>query len=613
MKVWPWVMVTLAGCSFDGWSYHPRDAAREAAMDVAGDDADDLGARTDVTDASDVTDTADVTDASPDAAPDASIDVPIDAMCGGSDAACPPTEPRLIAPVSGSVVTARRPTLRWQLATGATGTTIDVCRDRACATVESTFATALDRASVPVDLTPGVHWWRAAGTVAGSRVTAFSPTWVLTSGSRTGLPESVIGRMLDLDGDGYADLATSTSGAGRAVYEIRGGSRTVADRGTAIHSTGSAADRRDDLFGERLSAAGDVDGDGFTDLLVGSRGYSSERGAAWLVRGGPVTGERVPTRIDPPPLAGAEFGSGVAGAGDVNGDGYGDLLISGSGRSSPAVFVFAGGPGGPVRVLNTLRGAPATDFAGTISGVGDLNADGFADLVISTVLADHRGRVAVHFGSASGVVEPAAVTIPSPSAMPYTAFGSTICPAGDVNGDGYADLVVGDYALERGRAYLFLGGPGGPTATPAIALEAPAGGEDFGASLSGVGDVNGDGLSDVVVGAPQSTSDAGRVWVYLGHATAPLAAAPQEIVWTTPEGTGVVINQRYGTSLSSAGDVDRDGFADVMIAATSRNGTLRQRLVVFRGGAAGVVTPAAWVIDSPRAPTLLDYGRALAP
>jgi len=154
MKVWPWVMVTLAGCSFDGWSYHPRDAAREAAMDVAGDDADDLGARTDVTDASDVTDTADVTDASPDAAPDASIDVPIDAMCGGSDAACPPTEPRLIAPVSGSVVTARRPTLRWQLATGATGTTIDVCRDRACAIVESTFATALDRASVPVDLRP---------------------------------------------------------------------------------------------------------------------------------------------------------------------------------------------------------------------------------------------------------------------------------------------------------------------------------------------------------------------------------------------------------------------------------------------------------------------------
>ena len=619
MKPWALATLALAGCTFDGWTYRPRDASPEAAMDAAADvtpdllDAPDAPDVTDAldatTDALDVTDAFDATTDAPDA-PDAPVDVILDAACD----ACPSSTPRPIAPLSGSVLSTGRPTLRWQLAAGATGTTIEVCRDRACTMVELTFSTALDRQTVPMYLSSGVHWWRAAGTVSGSRSTGFSPSWPFISGPRPAGPESVVGRMLDLDGDGYADLATSTSDPGGAVREIHGGPGALADRGTLVHATGSAADREDDLFGERLSAAGDVDGDGFTDLVVSSRGYARSRGAAWWVRGGPVTGERVPVRIDPPAGAGVEFGTNVAGVGDVNGDGYGDLLVSTSGiGGAVTAYLLAGGPDGPGRVLNTLRGVPGESFGPALSGVGDLDADGFADVAIGGYAADARGQVTVYLGSASGLVESSTRRIPSPSALRYNSFGGAISPAGDVDGDGYADLVVGDYADGHGRAYLFPGGAAGPATTPSVTLESPSGGDDFGATVCGVGDVDGDGFSDVLVGAPQSDGDSGRAWLYRGHPTAPLAASPQALAWSPSTDGGAAINQRYGTSLSSVGDLDRDGYADLVVGAASRSGLLRESLVVFRGGGSGAVTPAAWVIVSPFAPSLRDYGFALAP
>jgi hypothetical protein len=185
-------------------------------------------------------------------------------------------------------------------------------------------------------------------------------------------------------------------------------------------------------------------------------------------------------------------------------------------------------------------------------GAGDVNGDGYADLVVGALGAsvnatdDFAGKAYVYLGSAAGLATSPTVTLLGSEVR--GAFGRWVSNAGDVNGDGYADVVIGadgengaDGAGSPGRAYVYLGSAAGLAASPAVTLIGPDGpGSWFGRCVAAAGDVNGDGYADIVIGADAggrqpggaAGTTVGWAYVYLGNATG-VASSPA-VTWTGP-------------------------------------------------------------------------------
>jgi ribosomal protein L35AE/L33A len=318
-------------------------------------------------------------------------------------------------------------------------------------------------------------------------------------------------------------------------------------------------------------------------------------------------------------VAGADyFGISVASAGDVNGDGYADLVVGAynadpSGRmDAGTVSVFHGSASGvlaaPTRVL---EGAAAGDYFGiSVASAGDVNGDGYADLVVGAPYADPSGRMeagtaSVFHGSASGVLAAPAQVLES--VYERGQFGYSVASAGDVNGDGYADIVVGaNIAAPSGRrnagaASVFHGSASGVLAAPTRVLEGAAAGDGFGVSVASAGDVNGDGYADLVVGAygasPSGRMQAGTASVFHGSASGVLAA-PTRVLEGAAAGDG------FGVSVASAGDVNGDGYADLVVGAWYADPSGRMNAgtaSVFHGSASGVLAAPARVLEGAAA------------
>ena len=218
------------------------------------------------------------------------------------------------------------------------------------------------------------------------------------------------------------------------------------------------------------------------------------------------------------------FGSSVATAGDVNGDGYADVVVGAYGYSGSTgrAYVYLGGPSGlATTAATTLTGEAADNYFGySVATAGDVNGDGYADVVVGAHgYSSYTGRAYVYLGGPSGLATTAATTLTGEATGNY--FGHSVATAGDVNGDGYADVVVGarGYSSSTGRAYVYLGGASGLATTAATTLTGEAADNYFGYSVATAGDVNGDGYADVVVGAYGYSSGTGRAYVYLGGAS----------------------------------------------------------------------------------------------
>ncbi len=325
-----------------------------------------------------------------------------------------------------------------------------------------------------------------------------------------------------------------------------------------------------------MAAAGDVNGDGYADVLVGARGYddgaNGEAGKAYLYYGRATGLGNVPWVVVGE-AGNSEFGTRVAGVGDVNGDGYADVLVSAPATTSyrGKVYVYYGSESGPSASADrTYQGASTWEYFGhAVAGGGDTNGDGYADVVIGAYgypasggSPQRQGKVQLYVGSANGLSSISVWT--GLGENNGDNFGKAVAGAGDVDGDGCGDILVGadGFGGLRGKAYLYQGGCGAGAPTQVWAGLGTQALDAFGNAVSGAGDVNGDGFADLIVGAFQSPANGQRGSAHLY--TGPLAGVSYQADW---EELGENNNDWYGVSVAGAGDVDGDGYADVIVGA----------------------------------------------
>jgi hypothetical protein len=290
-----------------------------------------------------------------------------------------------------------------------------------------------------------------------------------------------------------------------------------------------------------LAGAGDVNQDGFDDLLVGLPGEDvqvidevgegietlASAGIVQLHLGSEDDGVEAPAWIMTGDVVGAFFGSSVSAAGDLNGDGYGDVLVGAPGEGNGMqgrVHIFLGQAGGLGSIAEQVLTGTETggEFGAAVAGVGDLNLDGFDDVVVGAPghprAGEGTGVVQVLHGSGEGLVE-VGILEPAPG---VTKFGSVLQGVGDTNGDGLPDFLVhGIGSDDVHGVYLFEGvSREGTGVNPGAILVSPVD-PDIGLPgvrlVAGPGDLNGDGFSDLVIGEPSFGVDQrGRVRVYSG-------------------------------------------------------------------------------------------------
>ncbi len=364
----------------------------------------------------------------------------------------------------------------------------------------------------------------------------------------------------DVDRDGFVDVLVGAprdddQGTSSGSVSLLSGKTG----GLLFKWTGHSAD---DRFGYAVAGAGDVDGDGWLDVIVGApfddtipghygvaRVFSGQTGAViWT-----LTGIGIPS----------SFGYAVDAAGDVDQDGRADLLIAAPFESSPAY------QGGVVRVISGATGAALLSFHGdatldqfgaAAANAGDVNNDGRDDFIVGAPAADgpmgvNTGLVRVFSGADGAVLHSWMGTLTDWN------VGVSVDGVGDVNGDGYGDVVVGDLAgnsfgPEFGHARVYSGLDG----SVLLSFHGTGGGDFFGYRVAGAGDANGDGTPDVLVGAfgdDDHGSASGSAWLFSG--------ADGSVLFST---YGETSGSCFGNALAS-GDVNGDGFSDVLVGAAT--------------------------------------------
>ena len=345
-------------------------------------------------------------------------------------------------------------------------------------------------------------------------------------------------------------------------------------------------------FGRSLSRAGDVNADGLGDFIVGGPIADDELGASSAVV---VYSGRDGSALHT--FQGGYFdwglGSAVGGVGDINGDGRDDFAIAGGAERT--VRIYSGGDGALLRVLDdgsisfglgtsltgqadvdgdgsrdvlvgvsnsvrifsgadgarlrTLR-APADfiEFGASIGVLGDVNGDGLDDFIVGAPGENTSFNEPSQVQVFSGADGSALYTLSDDS--PTDNLGAAVSTAGDVNGDGRADFLVGIpkrwNVSGAGRVQLLSGADGNVLYT--VVGDSPS----FGQAVGDVGDANGDGISDFVVGAPRANS----ATLFSGADGTPLYTL-----------RGDVHGDEFGDSVAAAGDWDSDGRADILVGA----------------------------------------------
>ena len=428
----------------------------------------------------------------------------------------------------------------------------------------------------------------------------------------------------DFDGDGYADLLVGAATAdvdnrtdSGAAYIVFGGPGLTSGRAGSSRDIRIAGPAAMTYTGSRVAGVGDVNDDGLDDVLIASTGYDPagrlNAGAVYL-----VLGTRQPADVDlgaaqdgwhrlEGASEGDRVGSEVAAAGDVNADGHPDMLLTTT-NASPSQYPYAGITyvvyGGPQdnRDLAMLgihgarfSGAAAYDNSGeAVTRLGDVNGDKISDFAIGAPGSDasgvnQSGSTYVVFGSPGSKAEPSICWVSA-------AIGSTAWTCrrragmpwrpGDMNGDGLADVVIGSEMFTAGRAYVVHGsGTGGTVALKALGTRGyRVEGANYtyaAQALAGVGDVDFDGYADVLVGAPATGSRNGTTYLLRGRPS----SADTTITSIPDRYDGPPTASSSGWALTGLGDVNGDGAGDFAIGApaASKGGTNTGSVYVIYG------------------------------
>jgi hypothetical protein len=430
--------------------------------------------------------------------------------------------------------------------------------------------------------------WYGSASGLGPIGTVANADWEADSDN----PQALLGKSAapagDVNGDGYDDIVIGAPAYGAAGDEGAAFVWFGSPAGLGADGTPANADwntqwtQANAEMGWSVATAGDVNGDGYADILLGApasaSGQASE-GAAflWLGSASGLGSDGTPLNADwfaESNQAGAHLGRSVGTAGDVNGDGYADVIIGapdydGGLVNEGAAFIWLGGAadlganGSPANADWTAESnQTGAVFGFSVATAGDVTGDGFADVIVGAPEYDGglqgEGRAYVYAGHGQGPrTTPAWIT---ESNQTDAAYGNAVATAGDVNGDGFADVIVGAWLYNggqaaEGRAYVYHGSGDGPEDVAAWVTDANRAVSWFGDSVASAGDVNGDGYSDILVGAinyDNGQDEEGRAFLYAGQPIDP-GLVP---VWTA-EG-----NQPGATlawSVGPAGDVNGDG------------------------------------------------------
>jgi hypothetical protein len=474
---------------------------------------------------------------------------------------------------------------------------VDLCRTVACAPTIVSFDSAGTSMKIGAALTSGIYFWRLS--YVGQ--TAVSPTWSFLVGKRTSSVDSSWPAQLDVNRDGLADAVVQNLGMNpatggiipqpQAYYGTSAGLPTVPSAilaGPEYMMTAGAI--------SRVASLGDINGDGFSDVGVTGGGSNF----VYVFFGGPGGLPSTPSQTLVFPNG--ETLMGMIPLGDTNRDGYADALVG-----SPMMgktYYFQGGPKGfPPNPTSTLYNAGMSGVLGPGGLLGDVNGDGYTDAFLSLCAAATSPcarTIEILHGGVSGL--PAASS-PNAQIVTPSSLSTLVAGGGDLNGDGYADLAIA--SLSKGQVGVYFGGSNGlpsMTGTPnsdgwdpaPAALYTAAGASvaaGFATSIATAGDVNGDGYDDALVGIGTSTA-----LYYFGGAS--LTDAPSGML-------------QAGTRLWSAaahGDYNGDGISDLLLSdLTNATGPA---VFVFPGTPTGPASAPLMTLPAPSSG--MSFGGSLA-
>lgn len=499
-----------------------------------------------------------------------------------------PRLPQNDAYEDSSVLNRLQPTFVWEASTVAVGELthyeVQYSADKAFATgvVTAQVATTSHRPAeaLEVSTVPPVgrrYYWRVRAC-NGELCSEYSRRWWVNVGRS----------MKDFNGDGYDDVVVGAFAPPASQHE--NGKVYVYFGGTGASFDATPDITTYDLevaswIGFSVSSAGDFNGDGFADVLIGAplRDVSGEvdRGVAYLLFGG-VAMDNVADVYFNSDAPGEKLGMSVSSAGDVNADGYTDVVVGAPGRSgNERAFIYWGMANPPADAIAraALLVPSVGRYGSQVSNAGDLNGDGYADVVIGI---DNGYQLDVNEICSSEVYlggemfDGASDGKISGPAGEKCSLRTT--DAGDVNADGFSDLVARSTMRSEGLR-LFLGGkelPKTPDVVFALSNDRRC------REAASVGDVNGDGADDLAMVEYTSSTDT-NVHIYLGK-----VGARERALFETPAATIAGTASLFGWAVAATGDLNGDGYDDFVVGQHNSDDTVGRAFVFFGNGGASL-------------------------